>query len=317
MPGSYVHCAAMEGNCGYSEEKTPAVMRLRPLNRSEPLLPTPRAANSRRHTDLFRGSPPMPSSIPVNGEPTRNEDDTRAQPATRASHWLSVVSHLDPKYGGVSAVVPQLASVLSSAERFQVAIGSFCLPEEQYYPPAYPELALQYWPSLRRSWLLHRSHAQSFRHIVEASDGVHIHGIWQHSTLVAARTARGAGKPYIVSAHGMLAPRALARRRTRKHVYTAVFGRRTLPDAACLHALTQAEANDYRAFGCRQPIAIIPNAVAGARYLVARSLSRAVSSAAGGRHARAWQVAGRGRRRKKRGWSPSPFPQICVVTPRL
>ena len=188
----------------------------------------------------------------------------RAEPASPRHHrsrWLSVVSHLDPKYGGLSAVAPQLASRLRANDQIHTSLGAFCLEGEQYRPAAYPDLPITYWPTSRKAWLLDAALKRRFFETVAAADGVHIHGLWEQSSLAAARTARSLAKPYIVSAHGMLEPWALAQSRLKKQVYAALFERGTLAGAACLHALTRAEARNYRDFGCKQPIAVIPNGV--------------------------------------------------------
>ena len=59
----------------------------------------------------------------------------------------------------------------------------------------------------------------------------------------------------------MLESWALKNKRLKKQIYAALFERRNLQGAACLHALTQAEAQDYRNFGLKNPIAVIPNGV--------------------------------------------------------
>ena len=195
--------------------------------------------------------------------------------AARRSRWLSVVSHLDPKYGGLSAVVPMLAEQInrpswpigpaepgsSGDGRLEVSLEAFCLPGEASSPSGCPALQVQYWPTSRKAWLLDGGLRQRWQQTVAAADGVHIHGLWEQSSLVAARAARSLAKPYLVSAHGMLEPWALARSRAKKQVYAALFERATLAGAACLHALTRAEAQNYRDFGCTQPIAIVPNGV--------------------------------------------------------
>ena len=176
--------------------------------------------------------------------------------------WLSVLAHLHPKYGGLSAVVPGLASVLTREHGFEVELNAFCFPDEQYAPDrgAAAEPAVRYWPLGRRQWL-DRTLRARFRRELAGAGGVHIHGLWEQSTLAAARAARSLRKPYIVSAHGMLEPWALNRSRRKKQLYAALFERSTLRRATCLHALTRAEAQSYRLFGSRAPIAVIPNAV--------------------------------------------------------
>jgi glycosyltransferase involved in cell wall biosynthesis len=90
---------------------------------------------------------------------------------------------------------------------------------------------------------------------------MHIHGLWEQSTAMAARTARSLQVPYVLSAHGMLEPWALSNRKWKKIFYSALFERANVEGAACVHALTHAEAEDYRRFGCTRPVAVIPNGV--------------------------------------------------------
>jgi len=73
----------------------------------------------------------------------------------------------------------------------------------------------------------------------------------------AARTRR----PYIVAPHGMLDAWALANSAWKKRIAAALFERRHLEGAACLHALCASEADSIRAYGLRNPICIVPNGV--------------------------------------------------------
>ncbi len=176
-------------------------------------------------------------------------------------HWLNVVSHLDPRYGGLSAVVPYLGSAIAATGQFSVGLAAFCTPGELYSDSNHPELSLSIWPTSRADWFRSRELRQRFHDLVSAADGVHIHGLWEHSTAAAARIARALRKPYIVSSHGMLEPWALKNKSFKKKVYSALVERGNLQGAACLHALTYAEARDYREFGLTAPIAVIPNGV--------------------------------------------------------
>ncbi len=188
--------------------------------------------------------------------------EAAAKPAEAPiGNWLSVVSHLDPKYGGLSSVVPHLASLLTNSGRFHVQVEAFCLPSEHSKPAGYSDLQVSFWPTSRLTWLRNRSFSRMFRRDIAQCDGVHIHGLWEQSTLAAVRGARTLAKPYILSAHGMLEPWALGSKRLKKGLYAAMFERAHLQNAACLHALTAAEARNYRDFGCRGPIAVIPNGV--------------------------------------------------------
>jgi glycosyltransferase involved in cell wall biosynthesis len=178
-----------------------------------------------------------------------------------AGEWVSVLSHLDPKYGGLSSIVPQLCASLRQAGLASTSLAAFCSPGEHSSPPSLPCDSISYWPTSRIEWLRNPKLRGDFRRTIEAADGVHIHGLWTQSTNIAARAARALNKPYLISAHGMLEPWALGNKRLKKQLYAAAFERANLAGAACLHALTRAEADDYRNFGCTNPIAVIPNAV--------------------------------------------------------
>ncbi len=181
----------------------------------------------------------------------------------RRARWISVVSHLDPRFGGLSAVVPDLAAAVEATGRSGVDLEAFCLPDEHPAPqdPRPDAHVRNLWPISRQRWLLDPDLRRAFNRTVQNADGVHLHGLWEQSTMAGAQAAQRWRKPYIVSAHGMLEPWALRNKRLKKQIYATLFERRNLDGAAWLHALTLAEAEDYRSFGLRAPIAIIPNGV--------------------------------------------------------
>ena len=90
---------------------------------------------------------------------------------------------------------------------------------------------------------------------------LHTHGIWSYLSIGVPRWARKHDCPYIVSPHGMLDSWALKHSRTKKKVAAALYERRHLRGAACLHALCRSEADSIRAFGLKNPIATIPNGI--------------------------------------------------------
>jgi poly(glycerol-phosphate) alpha-glucosyltransferase len=96
-------------------------------------------------------------------------------------------------------------------------------------------------------------------------DLVHTHGIWTYLSIATVRwaksNARVKPRPYLISTHGMLDPWALHNSRWKKIIAAFVFERRHLENAACIHAVNQAEAAAIREFGLRNPICIIPNGV--------------------------------------------------------
>jgi len=95
---------------------------------------------------------------------------------------------------------------------------------------------------------------------------VHSHGLWMHSGVAARNASINANVPLIISPHGMLEPWALANSKWKKCMAANLFENRNLRSAQCLHALCEAEAENFRAYGLKNPIAIIPNGIEPAEF---------------------------------------------------
>jgi glycosyltransferase involved in cell wall biosynthesis len=92
-------------------------------------------------------------------------------------------------------------------------------------------------------------------------DLMHVHGLWMYPSLASSRWSRRARRPYLVSPHGMLDPWALRNAAWKKRLAGRLFEDAHLAGAACLHALTEAEARAIRAYGLPNPIFVIPNGI--------------------------------------------------------
>jgi glycosyltransferase involved in cell wall biosynthesis len=103
--------------------------------------------------------------------------------------------------------------------------------------------------------------ALSLRKTLRDTDVVHAHGLWLLPSAHAANGARRAGKPYMISPHGMLAPEALKFGIAQKRIFWWAHQRRALERATCLHAASEQEYRDIRALGLKTPVAIIPHGV--------------------------------------------------------
>jgi poly(glycerol-phosphate) alpha-glucosyltransferase len=90
---------------------------------------------------------------------------------------------------------------------------------------------------------------------------LHAHGLWMYPSLASRRWSRRARRPYLVSPHGMLDPWAVANSACKKRLVAWWFENAHLAGAACLHALTAAEARALRASGLSNPICVVPNGV--------------------------------------------------------
>jgi poly(glycerol-phosphate) alpha-glucosyltransferase len=90
---------------------------------------------------------------------------------------------------------------------------------------------------------------------------LHAHGLWMYPSLASFRWSRGERRPYLVAPHGMLDPWAVGRAAWKKRLVAWWFENAHLAGAACLHALTEAEAHAIRACGLANPICVVPNGV--------------------------------------------------------
>ena len=86
--------------------------------------------------------------------------------------------------------------------------------------------------------------------------------LWKYPSWAALQWAEQTGKPMMVAPHGSLDAWALRNAAWKKRIAAALFKNRQLHKATCLRALCQSEADAFRAYGLKNPIAIIPNGVA-------------------------------------------------------
>jgi glycosyltransferase involved in cell wall biosynthesis len=92
-------------------------------------------------------------------------------------------------------------------------------------------------------------------------DIVHIHGLWNMPVWDAARLARRAGVPYVISPRGMLEREAMAIGRGRKAIAFQFIERRNIQSAAWLHATSRREAETLHEADLGRPVVFAPNGV--------------------------------------------------------
>lgn len=96
-----------------------------------------------------------------------------------------------------------------------------------------------------------------------AQEGAILHGngLWLMPNVYPSGSAIRARSPLVISPHGMLGPAALAFSARKKRVFAALFQRRALVAATCLHATSRQEHDEIRAYGLSGPVAIVPNGI--------------------------------------------------------
>lgn len=105
--------------------------------------------------------------------------------------------------------------------------------------------------------------ARQLRKTVADFDLVHLHSIFLWPTYTAARAARRAGVPYVVSPRGMLVGDVIRNKnRFVKSAWIRLIERRSLARAARLHVTAEIEGKEAQALGLKLPeIFCVPNGV--------------------------------------------------------
>jgi len=173
---------------------------------------------------------------------------------------LDVWSHIEPHFGGIGPAASSLATAVERCGAAHMRQIALCDESEQKLAdgidPRVEKLgrrALRGWGDFQVSRLL--------RNAVESANICHVHGLWEAHSLAVRRLAKQMGKPVVSSVHGMLEPWEMANKRLKKSIYSQFLERPSLDGSLCLRALSEREVEDYRRFGVRRPIAIVPNGI--------------------------------------------------------
>ena len=93
------------------------------------------------------------------------------------------------------------------------------------------------------------------------NDILHTHGLWLMPNVYPARAARQNGAAVVISPRGMLGTQALRFSPLKKRAFWYLLQRSALNWVKCIHATSDQEYDEIRAFGLRNPVAIIRNGV--------------------------------------------------------
>jgi glycosyltransferase involved in cell wall biosynthesis len=92
-------------------------------------------------------------------------------------------------------------------------------------------------------------------------DLVLAHGLWMYPSVVALDWHRRTRRPFVINPHGMLDPWALNNSGWKKRLAGLLYENSCLRQAACLRALSSAEARSVRAYGLPNRICIVPHGI--------------------------------------------------------
>jgi len=185
---------------------------------------------------------------------------------------LQVVPYFCPAFGGPVSVVHNLSRELgkrnhkvsvctTDIQSPKVRLG---ISDNHYYVNGFYVQYFKNVPGLS-SFYFSPSMIQFAIKEVPKFDVIHLHGYRTFQNIVVAHYAKKYGVPYVLQAHGSL-PRIMAWQRL-KWIYDVLFGYRLLRDASKVVALSQVEAQQYKAMGVpEEKIAVIPNGIDSSEY---------------------------------------------------
>lgn len=93
------------------------------------------------------------------------------------------------------------------------------------------------------------------------ADILHMETLWRYPQLFMSAWKKRQKGPIVCTPHGMLDPYIIRNQGWIKHAISRLFLRKSLKAADCYHALCRKEMEDIRAYGLKQPVAIIPNGI--------------------------------------------------------
>jgi glycosyltransferase involved in cell wall biosynthesis len=169
-----------------------------------------------------------------------------------------LVGSVSRQAGGLFQSVRGLAKAVASAND---EVRVFGIRDEQ------SAVDLQEWQPLSVQTFRPRLRAWGYSNqlvpaMLEADlDVLSVHGLWKYCSVAAQRWRRQTGRPYVIHPHGMLESWAVRNAMWKKRIAALLYENQHLRRAACLRALSEAEAHSIHCYGLRNPICVIPNGI--------------------------------------------------------
>lgn len=188
---------------------------------------------------------------------------------------LHIVSSVFENGGGTSEVVPRLCRALRESG-LEVTLATHKAAHISHAAVEAIQAGVCYEGESRRDRFLPRSLAYSSQfkrlmpRLVQDSDIVHIHGLWQMSGWMAAQEARKQNKPYLVMPHGFLEPERLKFSPCKKWAMGALFDNQMLRYANAIVATSESEVNGIRKYGVANFIHIMPIGLDVEKYALSK-----------------------------------------------
>lgn len=179
---------------------------------------------------------------------------------------LHVVQSLDPAWGGIARVLPELASELVAAGE-QCCIATLAGGRFGRPAPVTQVEVLQFEVADKSRLGRSKEFDSRIASLLRECDLLHLHGLWTGQNWSAGKAARKAGIPYVMTPHSMMMTWAWRRSAWKKRPAGWLFEHANLRGAACLHALAEGEARHIRALGFNDRVVVVPNGIRADDYV--------------------------------------------------
>lgn len=178
---------------------------------------------------------------------------------------LHVVASVDEEAAGPSVSAPRLGEAQARAGA-RVALSTLApadgviRADATSLPHVRHPAAFARAPVIARLRLSPAMRADLLARAERGLDIVHGHGLWLMPNVYPAAAA-ASGACVVYSPRGMLGADALKFSAGRKRLFWLAAQRRAVAAASLLHATSEAEVDDIRAFGLDHPVVVAPNGV--------------------------------------------------------
>ena len=159
---------------------------------------------------------------------------------------LHVIPSVDERSGGpATAIVPMCRALAEEGADVALVATNEGLPQTDTDAfTDYKGVPARFFPiQLGASFKYSRPLASWLKNNLRDFDVVHVHAVFNHASLAAARACRTAGVPYVVRPLGTLDPWSMKQKPVRKRVFWLMSGRKMLQESAAVHYTAEAEKN--------------------------------------------------------------------------
>lgn len=200
---------------------------------------------------------------------------------------LHVIPSIAERSGGpATAIVPMCRALRDLGVEVQLAATDEGVTQiNAANPMDYKGVPARFFPvQLGASFKYSRPLAAWLKNNLHDFDVVHIHAVFNHSSVAAANACRSAGVPYVVRPLGTLDPWSMKQKFLRKRVFWFVSGKKMLQHSAAVHYTAQAEKEGAERSLRMNHGRVIPLGVEGVKMVSSDGLAEWFPALAGQRY---------------------------------